>query len=204
MTHGTRHTPVLFLGLQRVAVTSLLPTPLPGHRGSFGGCLLAHLTSCLGRTFLTPLEQLPTGTSAMSRNCPGASVSAAVTLAWYQGQETLKSQSLFYVLHSLRERLTWNWHFLPTFGKALMALLWAQGKCLHCCLAGVSLLASRKGVCPSPGFGVFPEETKWKHRVLRAPSPSVGITSTTSLSSPLPHLSFLSSVSPATPLAPVM
>jgi hypothetical protein len=58
-------------------------------------------------------------------------------------------------------------------------------------MAGFSLNASSKGVHPSPGFGVFSEETKW--------NPSVGVTSTSPLLSPT--ASSLILLSPQRPLS---
>lgn len=128
--------------------------------------LLAHLTPCLGHAFLTPLEQLLASTSAICLGivlCLGVSSShsdlvprprdfAASVPALCLALLKRKADGPFI--------LTWNWHFPdylwkgtcgPPVGtmQAPVAFLWAQCKCLHCCLVGVSLQASMKGVCPS-------------------------------------------------------
>lgn len=79
MTHGTRQTQaVLFLGLQRTAVASLLLPLCQATEKTLGGCLLishhvwampsSHLWSSCWRAHLP-----------LSLNCQGALVSAAAT-----------------------------------------------------------------------------------------------------------------------------
>lgn len=115
MTHRSRHTPVLFPGLQRTAVASLLAASLPGHRESFGGCLLishhawamasSHLWSSCWQAHLPFVSEL---------SC--ALVSAAVLMTWYQGQETAASVPALCLALPNRKAdgpfiSTWNWHF---------------------------------------------------------------------------------------------
>lgn len=104
--------------------------------------LLTHLTPCLGHAFLTPLEQLLASISAI---CLGIVLCLGVSSSHFDLVPRPRdfAASVPALCLALPKRkadrpfiLAWNWHFPAYLGKAPMALLWAQHKCLHCCLMG--------------------------------------------------------------------
>lgn len=161
--HGSRArpAPVLFLGLQS-----------RGGQRPASFLLLCQVQRKLGRlacsAHTVPGPHLPhTSGAAVGRHicrlflhCQGASVVVAAAAAAVSGlvprlrdfksptvpvlcpqKERLKDLFLAMELAPLR----------PAFGQTAAALLWAYCKCLHWCLVGISLQASRKGV-----VGLFP------------------------------------------------
>lgn len=146
------------------------------------------------------MEQLLGGTSAIVSEC-------LVKVPWCQQQQprpvprprdSEALQSLFCVLHSLRERLT-AWYLQPAFREALWPL-----SCGHS--ADVYTGAWQGSACRLPGE-VFAHPLSLECSLKRqsgstgslgAPFPSVGVTSTSPL--PPPHPSFLP-LSPQQPLS---
>lgn len=155
-----RPRPVLFLGLQRTAVASLLLPLCQATEKTLGGCLL--ISPCLGHAFLTPLEQLLAGTSAIVSELSRCLGVGSSNLDLYQGQETLKRKAE---------------------GLVLPACLW-KGPCgPPSCGHNVEVYTGawqgqpvgfQERCSPIPGLGVFSEETKWKHRVLGGTFPKCG------------------------------
>lgn len=93
MTHGTRQTQASVVpGPAEDGSRQPPSASLPGHRENFGR-LLAHLTPCLGHAFLTPLEQLLAGTSAIVSELSRCLGVGSSNLDLYQGQETLKRKA---------------------------------------------------------------------------------------------------------------
>lgn len=161
--HGSRArpAPVLSLGLQRRAAAAsflllcqaqrklgrlacsahTMPGPhLPHTSGAAVGrhicCLSLH---CQGALVVTAAAAAVSGLVPRLRDFKSPTVPVLCPQ-----KERLKDLFLAMELAPLR----------PAFGQTAAALLWAYCKCLHWCLAGISLQASRKGVVGlSPGFG---------------------------------------------------
>lgn len=200
--HGSRArpAPVLFLGLQS-----------RGGQQAASFLRLCQAQRKLGRlacsAHTVPGPHLPHTSGAavgrhiccLSLHCQGALVVAAAAAAVSGLVPRLRDfkSSTVPVLCPQKERLKDLFLAMelaplrPAFGQTAAALLWAYCKCLHWCLAGISLQASGKGCWSVPW--VWMDYSPKRQRgsfdpgsteSLGAPFPSVGATS---ISSPLHH-----------------